>query len=138
MRIYFHSKTGGLIVDKIKQSYFLIEQTDGYHIMAEKGIFKDKNGRYEPIMLFFEDHVSAFGYKLTDPEFNSKNVLEIPTNSINFFIAIVSEVKKEGQRVTISKKFGRWFAQITEHLGMIIGAVLLIGALIYWAIGVMH
>ena len=72
MRIYFLTKTGGLIVDKINQSYFLVEESDGYHIFAEKGIFKDINGKYDNIMVYFEDHVSALGYKLTDPILNAK------------------------------------------------------------------
>jgi hypothetical protein len=137
MRLYFLGKTGNCIVDKLNQSFFLIEFCDGYKIMAEKGIFKDINGRYDNIMVFYEDHVSALGYKLTDPVINDKKELEIPTNSINFFIAIVSEIKKQHQKVSISKKFGRFWSHITEHIGMIIAVVMLIGALIYWASGVM-
>jgi hypothetical protein len=141
MRIYFLGKTGNCIVDRIKQSYFLIEEPDGYHIMAEKGIFKDINGKYDNIMVFFEDHVSAFGYKLVDPDVTDKTdkkPQEIPTNSINFFIAIVSEIKKQNQKISISKNFGRIWRQISDNLGTIIAAALLIGALIYWAYGMMQ
>jgi hypothetical protein len=122
MRIWYHDKHGKISVEKINKSFFLIEESDGYHLDDINGVFHDKNGIYDSRMLYFQDQISPFGLLQTK-------------QNMNKLINLIEMTKKKAGHISISKIASRMFDKIMEKLPYIILIIVMIGAFYIWAKG---
>lgn len=90
--------------------------------MNDEAILKDKNNRFSPKIIFYENIISPVGSSETE-------------DGINKLVTLINLVKKGGGVVGISKKTDRTIEFITSHLGYIVLGLCLLMALYFGTTG---
>lgn len=122
IRVFYYRKNRTIKVESTKNTFQLWEENDGYHSMNDEAILKEKNNRFAPKIVFYENIISPLGSSETE-------------SGINKLVTLINLVKKGGGEIGISTKTSRFLEWITSHTGYVIIGMCFLLALYYGTIG---
>lgn len=114
IKVHFIKKDKKDFVEQTNKTEILLwEARDGYHAFPVQSVFKDEQGIYPPITIYFADIVSPVG--ATDA-----------SKTINEQITILNLIREGGGRIPVSSQVGRALAFFFKYLMyfMVIGIII--------------
>lgn len=118
MRIIEYYKDGTAKVEKVSKSFDFYETDDGYHIIPNDAVYRDRAGKLPPIAVLVDGLIAAVGSEQTR-ELISRTWSNMDIN------------KDTNNRPSVSTSLMRWFGELMGKLVKFAPVIIIVGMVIY-------